>query len=368
MFHAIANTSTKVTHTRSRKTESIIYAVVWTTIAAVCIMQALHFNSYREQPLDMLEMTFQVLKSFLPFLILFVINNNLLIPRLLLRNRVRLYFLSIGAVLIILWGWQAFDFANTVREMPRPQKTHPPHFIRPILPFPLLLDFIYSLLVTGGNLAIALLFQRFDDKLERESLLKSNAENQLIYLKAQINPHFYMNMLNNIHGMIEIDTEKAQTMVIEMSQLMRYMLYESSQPKIPLSKEIDFIANYLNLMRHRYPSSRVAISARFPDPADAARISIPPLLFLVFIENAFKHGVSYQQKSHITIAITLSSGDLTFTCSNSNHPRSSTPHEQTGIGLNNIRRRLDLLYGSRATLCLNHTDDTFNVTLTIPSA
>ena len=104
-----------------------------------------------------------------------------------------------------------------------------------MLPLPLLLDFMYAIVVVGVNLAVALMFQRYYDKLERESLMKANAESQLANLKAQINPHFYMNMLNNIHGMIEIDPERAQSMVIDMSQLMRHMLYESSQHHLVVS-------------------------------------------------------------------------------------------------------------------------------------
>lgn len=89
----------------------------------------------------------------------------------------------------------------------------------PLLPMPVMLDSTYGLLVVGANLAITLMFQRYYDRLEQESLKKANAENQLAYLKAQINPHFYLNMLNNIHGMIDIDPEKAQKMLIDMSRL-----------------------------------------------------------------------------------------------------------------------------------------------------
>ena len=131
-----------------------------------------------------------------------------------------------------------------------------------IVPLPMFLDLVYDILIVGVNLAVALIFQRLDDKLERERMQKREAQNQLAYLKAQINPHFYMNMLNNIHAMIDIDAERAQDMLINMSKLMRYTLYDSSCERIALSSEIAFLNNYLSLMKQRYPDNRVSITDR----------------------------------------------------------------------------------------------------------
>ncbi|MDE6160691.1 MAG: sensor histidine kinase, partial [Muribaculaceae bacterium] len=241
-----------------------------------------------------------------------------------------------------------------------------PH-MRPLLPMPLFLDFTYALLVVGCNLAIALMFQRFDDKLERESLMKTNAESRLAYLKAQINPHFYMNMLNNIHGMIEIDQEKAQSMVLDMSRLMRYTLYDSSRPLIPLAEEVEFLQNYLRLMRQRYPADRLTITSQFPLPGDMHGISVPPLLSLVFIENAFKHGVSYRELSFVSVSVEVSGSRVRFSCMNSNHPQSGNHTEREGIGLRNVGQRLALLYGEKAKLDISPTDTTYTVNLSIPA-
>lgn len=211
------------------------------------------------------------------------------------------------------------------------------------------------------------MFQRFDDRFEKESLMKANAESQLAYLKNQINPHFYMNMLNNIHGMIEIDPDKAQLMVIDMSQLMRYMLYESSRRMIPLSEEIMFLRNYMSLMRQRFPENKVSVTSEFPADNEIVGISLPPLLFLVFIENAFKHGVSYQEASFVAVSIEVSQQSVRFNCINSNHSRICDDMETTGIGLRNIRQRLSLIYGDKASLDLNVSRTTYTVNLIIPA-
>ena len=122
----------------------------------------------------------------------------------------------------MVWVGQYVDFVHFMQRPPHSIGQFPHPQLRPLIPLPLLMDFTYAVLVVGCNIAIVLLFQRFDDKIERESLMKANAESQLAYLKSQINPHFYMNMLNNIHGMIEIDAEKAQSMVIDMSHPVSY--------------------------------------------------------------------------------------------------------------------------------------------------
>ncbi len=134
-------------------------------------------------------------------------------------------------------------------------------------------------------------------------------------------------------------------MVLEMSHLMRYMLYESSKPRITLSDETAFLRNYLNLMRQRYPANAVSITSDFPVDAAARRITLPPLLFLVFIENAFKHGISYQQPSFVSVSIKMAGDTLTFNCMNSRVAHESNRPERTGIGLRNIRQRLALLDG-----------------------
>lgn len=351
-----------------RKVETLIYAVLWVIILSIYLLDTMRERSYSPGPLLDLRTLIRMTARMAPLLCLFLINNCLLIPRLLLRNHLRPYFLAVAAAIAVVFIFQYINFVNL---MP-PAGMHPPgyirppgpHHVKPLIAMPVLFDITSDVLVVGVNLSIALLFQRIQDSLERKSLEKANAESRLNYLKQQISPHFYMNMLNNIHGMIEINPVKAQDMVLDMSRLMRYMLYDSSRPMIALSAEIDFLKNYLNIMRQRFPESKVKITFNLPPEKDTRGISIPPLLFLVFIENAFKHGVSYRSESFVSVAVTVSGGSVGFKCLNS-IPETAGAHP-SGIGLHNVEQRLKLLYGDRYTLRIADSPNAYSVNLTIP--
>lgn len=356
---------------RNRRTEALVYIGIWILIAGLYVLDVMRAHATGDKPLMDMKALALMAKTLVPFFLLFLISNALLIPHLLLRNRFGAYLAGAGFALLLLWAYQYQDFMSHFNEFPIPggrggHHVPPPVHRHSLMPLPLFLDFAYGLLVIGGNLAVALLFQRFDDRLERESLQKANAENALSYLKAQINPHFYMNMLNNIHAMIEIDPERAQEMVIDMSRLMRYMLYDSSLPLTALTNEVEFTENYIRLMRIRYPESKVDISARFPQADTMRGIYVPPLLMLVFVENAFKHGISYRTSSYISATLEIDSDRLNFICMNSRHSGEREDGEKTGIGLVNVRQRLDLIFGDSALLDINESDTTYTVLLSIP--
>lgn len=353
---------------RNRTTETIVYSVLWIIVVGLYMLGSMRHRAQMSENLVDMSVIIGMIRTILPLFVLFVVNNNLLLPRLLLRNKWKAYVAVTACALLVLGCYQYYDFCAMESTIRHGRVPGPPPGFRPLVPMPVLLDFTYGLLVIGGNLAITLMFQRYDDKLERESLMKANAENQLAYLKAQINPHFYLNMLNNIHGMIDIDPEKAQTMLIDMSKLMRFMLYDSSKPLIPLGDEISFLENYLELMRQRYPADRVAVTWNFPLPAKTSGITLPPLLFLSFIENAFKHGVSYREPSFISVDMEIDGNSLRFGCMNS-LPENSAARmrdENSGIGLANVKERLRLLYGDRAVLRMTEEPSKYVVSLTIP--
>ena len=200
-----------------------------------------------------------------------------------------------------------------------------------------------------------------NDEEALKELEHQHLQSELQYLKYQINPHFFMNTLNNIHALVDMDAGKAKRTIVELSKLMRYVLYEASNRTILLSREIQFLDNYIALMKLRY-TGRVRIECCMPD--EVPEVQIPPLLFISFVENAFKHGVSYQEESFIRFFMSVEDGRLAFRCSNSNHGRSVEQHH--GIGLENIRKRLRLLFGQDYTLSINERDDSFNVLLIIP--
>ena len=176
-----------------------------------------------------------------------------------------------------------------------------------------------------------------------------------------------MNTLNNIHGMVEINPKTAQEMVIELSKLMRYVLYEGERRYTTLKTEVEFIENYVALMRKRYSSRKVDVRLKMPD-TDLYGIKLPPLLFMVMIENAFKHGISYKRHTDILITVeVLTDRQIHFMCKNSKREcPESDEKKYSGLGLKNLRKRLDLLYGENYSLNIEDEDDTYTVNLIIP--
>jgi len=196
-----------------------------------------------------------------------------------------------------------------------------------------------------------------------KELEAENTKQQLESLRYQINPHFLMNTLNNIHALVDIDPEKAKESIEVFSKMMRVLLYEGDAPTIPLAKELDFIVHFISLMRLRYPEDAVQIETSFPQ--DPSGVVVPPLVMASFVENAFKHGISYSTASFIRIKVALQDGKVIFHCSNSYHP--SEEDSRHGIGLDNVMKRLSLLYGKGYVLSTDVEEGRYNVLMAIPS-
>jgi LytS/YehU family sensor histidine kinase len=211
------------------------------------------------------------------------------------------------------------------------------------------------------NLGIKEYFRSVKNQRETEELRQHHLEQELEYLRYQINPHFFMNTLNNIHALVDIDPEQAKNTILELSRLMRYLLYDGSRPTIPLVKETEFLKHYIALMRLRY-SDQVRIEVDIPE--DVPDVQVPPLLFISFVENAFKHGISYLSESFIMVSLNVREGFITFSCINSKHERNQDPH--SGIGLENTQKRLKLLYHDEYTFNINENAKTYEVLLKIP--
>ena len=187
-----------------------------------------------------------------------------------------------------------------------------------------------------------------------------NTRQRLESLRYQINPHFFMNTLNNIHALVDIDPEQAKETILELSKMMRFVLYEGNKQGVPLSRELDFIRHYMALMQLRY-TDKVRISLHLPDEVPDRQI--PPLILVTFIENAFKHGVSYQHDSFVEVKVSVAHNELLFTCHNS---KADKPNEEKGgVGLSNVRKRLNLLYGNSYALRIHNAED-YSVELNIP--
>ncbi|WP_373514836.1 sensor histidine kinase [Persicitalea sp.] len=186
---------------------------------------------------------------------------------------------------------------------------------------------------------------------------------ELRFLKAQINPHFLFNTLNNLYYLAFTQSPKTTEVIDKLSQMMRYMIYESNHPKVPLSKEIEYMGNYISLEELRL-DDKVPIT--FAVTGSTQGVQIEPFLFITFLENAFKHGVSTNAEgSWVKVEITLLENRCVYSVVNSRLPATEKEDEKSGIGLSNLRRRLELSYPDRHQLQIRDEPDAYAVQLTL---
>jgi sensor histidine kinase YesM len=225
---------------------------------------------------------------------------------------------------------------------------------------------LISLLIAGFNTAIAVTNRWFTEEQARKEVEKEHMQSELAFLQNQVSPHFLMNTLNNIHSLIEGDRKLAQNAVLKLSEMMRYLLYESGRGSTTLKKEIEFLNSYVKLMQLRVDKS---VCVNLELPLKFNNVNLPPLLFISFIENAFKHGVSYREPSALSFKMVQNPGYLEFTAVNTISTfknADSAPHSG-GFGLENIQKRLSMLYGDRHHLVIDKTEHEFNIKLIIPT-
>ena len=336
--------------------ENLLYLMVWMVIILVPVLN----SKMLEEVHVSLENILIAWLKIAPYLLIFIIHNSLIAPRLLLRKHRYVWYLVVNLLTIT-----AVFSLVAIYEKYAPYDTEPyilngkASFTDLAIYWNILLGFF----MTGLNMGIKLLYRSLRDEQQMEELKRQNLQAEMDYLRYQINPHFFMNTLNNIHALIDIDTEYAKSAVIELSKMMRYVLYESGSETISLKKDIQFIENYNELMRIRYDSS-IDICLDYPATIPN-KVAIPPLLLIVFVENAFKHGVSYNHASFIHIRIGYRDDAVTAVISNSRHEKSRPG--TTGIGLENVKKRLALIYQDNYTLSIDDSDPAvYTVKLIIP--
>lgn len=302
------------------------------------------------------------MKTLFPFILLVLIHHFFLAP--LIRKKLPLY-VGLTVALFVLFGVWCFSPISRPAGAP-PFPREPEFFDKPRprgLMSPETSRLIMGILLVGVDLGVFFYIESRRKERRMKELEAENTRQQLESLRYQINPHFLMNTLNNIHALVDIDPEKAKESIEVFSKMMRVLLYEGDAPTIPLAKELDFIEHFISLMRLRYPEDAVRIEAFFPEACPDA--AVPPLAMASFVENAFKHGISYAADSFIRIKVELSDGKVLFECTNSSHP--SEDSGQHGIGLENVRKRLSLLYGSSFLLSTREKDGCYGVLMILPA-
>lgn len=404
---------------RNEIIENLVYAGIWLMLLLTPIISLLIRMSTDSNIQFSWNEVFDSWRMMVPFLLVFVLHNFVM-ARLLIYNHKTVLYLTLTLALLVVFQlyecqhrprpmdegakpqWTAapapphaqdgrpMPQADGTQAMPHPADMHPrpqadghstlqgppppPHdrdgrhdgmddgrpplmdHSGPVMPL------LALMLMLGLNLGIKSFFKSRQEAKKMEALQRAHLEQQLEYLKYQVNPHFFMNTLNNIHALVDIDPEQAKTTILELSKLMRYVLYEGAKDRVPLLREVGFLQNYVTLMRLRY-TERVKIDMTIdPDLPDR---KVPPMILITFVENAFKHGVSYRNASFIDIRLHHSEGRLYFDCINSRQDNEQTEHG--GVGLRNVRERLQLLFGEDYTLQTEESADRYEVHLDFPT-
>ena len=200
------------------------------------------------------------------------------------------------------------------------------------------------------------------DKLEQEKL-NENLKTELSLLRSQVSPHFMFNVLNNMVALARKQSELLEPSLIKLSSLMRYMLYEADEDKVSLEREIEYLQSYIDLQQQRFGKKvvvNVALDLLHPD------YQIEPMLLIPFVENAFKHGTGQIEGATIDIRLKAENNILQFTVRNKYNPNTDEIKDHSsGIGLTNVKRRLNLLYGKQHSLLISEKDNWFTVSLQI---
>jgi two-component system, LytTR family, sensor kinase len=303
--------------------------------------------------------------------IIFYTNYFLLVPKLFFANRRFRYYVSVAVLLSFFFVvsdqtnmaiFKSFGEPGKIEKQGPPPDQRVGH--RP--PFEAMHKYNYgfnAIFLVFFSLGLRILERHSEIEKAQKELEKEKLNSELAFLKNQISPHFFFNTLNNIYSLIAINAEDSQKAVLKLSKMMRYLLYESEKGDAKLSSEIDFMNNYIDLMRLRM-SDKVSLKVDFPEKY--TDYTLPPLLFISFIENAFKHGISFRDKSFIEISLVSDESGIFFRSRNSVSPAAGEGQaDSSGIGLGNVRKRLELLFPGKHDLKIEEKDSTFTVELKI---
>lgn len=237
--------------------------------------------------------------------------------------------------------------------------------VKPVRPFNVMgrltFLFVVNMFVAGVALIVLLIENWFSVQSFRQAVDHERLESELKMLRYQVNPHFLFNTLNNIYTLVYKKSEKAPEAILKLSSLMRYMLYETDGNKVPLMKEIEYLQNFVDLQKLRLVSNQ---EVNMIVEGNAGGYEIAPFLLMPFIENAFKHGIRASKDTIIEITISVVNGTLIFKCVNDYCPDISS-QINSGIGLANVRKRLELIYKGHYRLTTGKDNNKYNVNLII---
>ena len=292
-------------------------------------------------------------------LVIYFLNFYVLGPCLFFKRRYW-WFTLLNLVLIIGLNIQFFYVFFNRNNLPNMPEMSPNMWIGFFSGF--LMFLVLNCMVAAIALAIRHVIRTRQIKQQLKDEKAKNTEAELAWLKNQINPHFLFNTLNNISSLTQIDPDAAQDAIEQLSDLLRYAMYETNKKMVPIQGEVEFMRNYISLMKLRCNEKT---TVNYQLSIVNYQLEVAPLLFISLIENAFKHGVSSSRPSKIDIRLEQTDDRLVFTCDNTNYPKDDADRSGSGIGLENTRRRLDLMYADRYTWEQSLQGDIYHVRITL---
>ena len=346
--------------TQTRKKDIVQFLIHFTAWGMVFGLPFLIF--WKSNDSDILQKLVHNFVVILSLVTVFYVNYFVLIEYFLFRQKVGKYifysFLLIIFIITIVHFWK-----EPVPAMNTKFKEPPPTLLpREVLS--IIVDSFSMMLTLGLSMAVKMTGKWYKTEAERQEEKKERTEAELKNLRQQLNPHFLFNTLNNIYALIAISPEKAQNSMLELSKLLRYVLYENNDNFVSVEHELNFIHNYVELMRIRLNDD---VDLKLEININQTNKMVAPLLFIALIENAFKHGVSPSSPSFIHIDIhELNTQQIICTISNSYFPKAETDQSGSGIGLENLRRRLEIHYPHKHIIRTERDGETFISELIIP--
>lgn len=279
--------------------------------------------------------------------VIFYANAYYFFPSILKKKGILLYLLVIAVSLLIVWFLSKY-----VDQQLFPIKRK---WGKPL--FPNIISYIF---IIGTSCSYRIIIDNFKSRKLNKDKETENLKTELSFLRSQISPHFMFNVLNNLVSLARKKSDKVESALIQLSNLLRYMLYEGTQGKISLTQELKYLNGYIDLQKLRFGDDVIII---FTADGDLENFDLEPMLLIPFVENAFKHGMGTIENPMIKIKLTAVNKTLKFLVENDIADISESKDDNSGIGLNNVKRRLDLLYKNNYELTISTDNGKYMVNL-----
>lgn len=330
----------------------LLHAICWIILFSLPFVLRISYKKehHTPQPDDNALLYFYFFSCAL-WVALFYLNALLLMPFVQRTKKTILFLVLHISTLAIIYCLHWLYFSLFVKQMPfKPAN----FFLYNIFPY---------FFILASSVAYFMVLDRQRSAKLSQLRETENLKTELLFLRSQVSPHFMFNVLNNMVALARKKSDVLEPSLIKLSSLMRYMLYETDERKVPLEKETEYIQSYIDLQQQRF-GKNVKVNAAFNNINNCSEIE--PMLLIPFVENAFKHGTGMIENAEINIMLEENKGMLHFAVSNKyNDATNGTKDYSSGIGLNNVQRRLNLLYGEDHNLLINKKDGWFTVSLQI---